>query len=310
MSTSFTHPNESTNDAKEMLLVIFVHGFKGDDQSFGDFPSRLQHILAETVSEVIVECKVFPAYETKGDLNAAVIRFSDWLTTLTVEKEVELGGGAGKANIFLGIHPQVFKHGITKATEYASTAQTVGSAIFGAFAGLGANKATSTSPTASSRSGSGSGWSSWAAPVAYAAGGALLAGAAAGSAYYKREDLGNSFMWVTDHLKYVGNLWDENSLSKRMDALAAMKDLAGVTFHVFYCLIPATPPFSASRTFILLPKRASPQYAYFSAANNSKALDEVQAHTGMFNVKGNDGYYELGLSTAKIVRESLHPSKA
>jgi hypothetical protein len=35
------------------------------------------------------------------------------------------------------------------------------------------------------------------------------------------------------------------------------------------------------------------------------ALDELQAHTGMFSGKTNDGYYELGLETARIIRESV-----
>lgn len=48
-----------------MLLVVFVHGFKGTDQSFGNFPQRIQHILAETVPDVTVECLVFPAYEVR-----------------------------------------------------------------------------------------------------------------------------------------------------------------------------------------------------------------------------------------------------
>ncbi|KAG6833916.1 hypothetical protein H0H87_007927 [Tephrocybe sp. NHM501043] len=330
--------NAQPKQNESMLLVVFVHGFKGDDQTFGDFPERLQHMLVESIANVAVECVVFPAYETKGNLNEAVIRFADWLTTLTVEREVASGGGAGKANIvlcghsmgglliadtllefyntrpdktcplsirgqarltnacniqYLGIHPHVFKNSVTKAAEYASAAQTVGSAVFGAFAGLGAKKATTsntqpTTPTASS-----SGWASWAAPAAYAVGGAVLAGAAAGSAYYKREDIGTGLNWATDHMKYVGNLWDEAALSRRIETLMTMKEKAGVTFH------------TAARMFIVLPKRASPEYTYFSPARNNKALDEIQAHTGMFGAKTNDGYYDLGLATAKIIRDSL-----
>ncbi|KAG5716702.1 hypothetical protein E4T56_gene16259 [Termitomyces sp. T112] len=344
-SASNNNPTPSVN--RELLLIVFVHGFKGDDRTFGDFPDRLQHILAESTSNLTVESIVFPAYETKGELNEAVIRFSDWLTTLTVEKEVASGGGSGKASIvlcghsmgglltadtllefyntrpdkncplwpriiaciafdtpYLGIHPNVFKNGVTKATEYATAAQTIGSAVFGAFAGLGANKAT-TSTAQSTAAPARSGWPSWAAPAAYAVGGALLAGAAAGSAYNKREHLSTGLTWATDHMKYVGNLWDEAALTKRVEALMTVKKQAGVTFNAFYTMIPATPPFSAARTFTLLPKRASPQYAYFLPAKNTKALDEVQAHIGMFNAKTNDGYYELGLATAKVIRESL-----
>lgn len=50
-------------DATDLLLVVFVHGFKGTDETFGAFPKRLQHILTETIAQVSVECIVFPAYE-------------------------------------------------------------------------------------------------------------------------------------------------------------------------------------------------------------------------------------------------------
>ncbi|KAF9247360.1 hypothetical protein BU15DRAFT_38777 [Melanogaster broomeanus] len=89
---------------KDLLLIVFIHGFKGTDSTFENFPSRLQHILSESMSDVPVECVVFPAYETKGDLTAAVVRFADWLTTLTVQKEVANGGGAGRVKIVLCGH--------------------------------------------------------------------------------------------------------------------------------------------------------------------------------------------------------------
>ncbi|KAG5648915.1 hypothetical protein DXG03_000264 [Asterophora parasitica] len=258
----------------EQLLVVFVHGFKGTDQTFGEFPERLQHILTDSITDIAVQCKVFPAYETKGELNEAVIRFADWLTTLTVETEVASGGGAGKTNVVLcghrqdmpplakdyrlhrvrhsckiplppessfrstdtyaiqyfGIHPHVFKNGVTKAAEYASTAQSVGSAVFGAFAGFGASKATQATAPAPTAATSG-GWGKWAGPAAYAVGGAILAGAAAGSAYYKREELGTGFTWATDHMKYVGNLWDVATLARRVEALINVEKEAGVTFR-------------------------------------------------------------------------------
>jgi hypothetical protein len=42
--------------------------FKGTDSTFVNFPVRLQHVLSETVDNVVVECIVFPSYETKGEL--------------------------------------------------------------------------------------------------------------------------------------------------------------------------------------------------------------------------------------------------
>lgn len=39
---------------------------------------------------------------------------------------------------------------------------------------------------------------------------------------------------------------------------------------------------------------------------NGLAPDELQAHTGMFAAKTNDGYYGLGLETSKIIREAVN----
>ncbi|KAF9464385.1 hypothetical protein BDZ94DRAFT_1256321 [Collybia nuda] len=203
---------------------------------------------------------------------------------------------------YLGLHPHVFKNTVTKAAEFATTAQTVGSAVIGALAGLGAKKTgTSTPPQPSAGN---SGWK-WAAPAAYAVGGAILAGAAAGGAYYKRDDINEGFTWATDHMKYVGNLWDENTLKKRVDALIDVEEQEGVLFRTFYTLIPAMPPFSPSRTFIVLPRSTTRPSSHFLPAKNGVAPNELQAHTGMFGAKTNDGYYELGLATSQIIRESF-----
>lgn len=62
-STDLMNTKSEQADATDLLLVVFVHGFKGTDETFGAFPTRLQHILTETVARVSVECIVFPAYE-------------------------------------------------------------------------------------------------------------------------------------------------------------------------------------------------------------------------------------------------------
>ncbi|KAF9453026.1 hypothetical protein P691DRAFT_771759 [Macrolepiota fuliginosa MF-IS2] len=339
----------TANTTPDPLLVVFIHGFKGTDETFGEFPKRLHHVLSETVDNVQVECIVFPAYETKGELNAAVTRFADWLTTLTVQRENEHGGGAGSAKIvlcghsmggflaadsllefmktrpdhgaplwpkivacitfdtpFLGINPSVVKNGVTKAAEYANTATTVGSAIFGSFAGLGAKKATETRVAPSNASTPTPAWGKW-APAAFAVGGALLAGAAAGGAYYKRDDLNQGYSWLMDHMKYAGNVWDESTLRSRVDALVSAQENDGILFQNFYVHLPEAPPTHLiPRTFIVQPKRTSREWKHFTAARNGQAADEVQGHTSMFKPKMNDGYYNLGLDTAKVIRQALH----
>lgn len=284
--------------------------------------------------------------------NAAVEHFADWLTTLTVQREVAdgQGGGAGKTRVvlcghsmggllaadallafvnsrpdknaplwpniiaciafdtpYLGLQPTVFKNSATKAVEYAGAARTVVSDVFSLFGKKGASSTVSGQPPLAIAAAptEESGWAKW-APAAYAVGGALVAGAAAGTAYYRRDDIGSGYNWATDHMNYVRNLWDEEALRKRMRDLIDVQVHLGVTFRSFYTLLPPAPPsFSSPRTFVILPQRTSPIAAHFLPARNHQAADEVQAHTNMFNPRFNDGYYQLGLDTAKIIREAV-----
>ncbi|KAF8631606.1 hypothetical protein AX15_002353 [Amanita polypyramis BW_CC] len=335
------------------LLVIFIHGFKGDDKTFDTFPQRIHHILSESLLDTAIECIVFPSWETKGELTEAVARFVEWLILLTVEKEQ---GKAGSASIvlcghsmggflaadsllelahsrrdgktvslwprivacisfdtpFLGVHRSVLENSVTKAAEVVNRVQTVGSTLFGALAGLSAGKVVEkASPAPETTQGPKTGWSKWAAPAAYAIGGAALAGAAVGSAWYKREDLGQGYQWATDHMKFIGNLWDEKVLQKRLNDLVGLEKSLGIYFRALYVSLPPTPPrHLSSRTFILLPKLYTPAAPHFLSVKNGLATNEIQAHTGMFAAATNDGYYELGLDTAKIIREALASANA
>lgn len=71
----------------ELVLCIFIHGFKGTDSTFGAFPARVGHLVEQVLKvgrghadnldddaeespdpeklrgKVTVECLVFPAYE-------------------------------------------------------------------------------------------------------------------------------------------------------------------------------------------------------------------------------------------------------
>lgn len=49
----------------DLVLVIYLHGFKGDESTFLKFPERMNHIVAETLPDCVVESVVFPAYEVR-----------------------------------------------------------------------------------------------------------------------------------------------------------------------------------------------------------------------------------------------------
>jgi hypothetical protein len=73
-----------------------------------------------------------------------------------------------------------------------------------------------------------------------------------------------------------------------------------------YTLLPPKPPqYLTSRTFIVLPKYQSRAKSHFMLANNAIADNEIEGHTGMFSASTNDGYYQLGLVSANLIRDAV-----
>lgn len=371
-SSSLAQPNAPALDSNsgalikplppDLLLVVFIHGFKGTDSTFSSFPKRLEHVLSKSIDNVVTECIIFPEYETKGELTAAVEAFSEWLTKLVVEREVAKGngGGAGKAKVvlcghsmggllaadtliefvknrpdqdaplwpriiaclafdtpYLGLHPHVFKHQVTKAAEVVQTTKTFVSDFMKAI-----NQNSQPTTIASTKKpvaalpapGAGGFWQKWGTTALAVGGTVIAAGAAASAAYYKKEDIGIGYTWAMDHMKYVGSLWEEQELIGRLNTVVDYDRKMGIQFRTFYTLLPASPPtYMDHRTFIILPKRKAAFTTenegdaadYFLKAPNGLASDEIQAHTGMFEAKTNDGYYQLGLETARVIREAI-----
>lgn len=142
---------------------------------------------------------------------------------------------------YYGLHPFVFKNQTSKAVTYAQGAHKLATSlgIFGSAADAKSPSGSSTPkvpaeqlaltapPAPASASSAKGGWTKW-APAAL---GAVVAGAAAGAAYYKKDELTSSVFWAGDHLKYVGNLWDKQALQRRVDSLIAIERESGVLFH-------------------------------------------------------------------------------
>ncbi|KAJ2985109.1 hypothetical protein NUW58_g5712 [Xylaria curta] len=61
------------------LLLCFLHGFKGDDDTFRTFPADLKAQVAKQLPEENVESVVYPKYETKGELGQCSTAFLSWL---------------------------------------------------------------------------------------------------------------------------------------------------------------------------------------------------------------------------------------
>lgn len=63
---------------KKTLLLVFIHGFKGGDDTFTSFPGHLAQLLRHALPKVRVIQLTYPKYETRGDLHDCVSRFKEW----------------------------------------------------------------------------------------------------------------------------------------------------------------------------------------------------------------------------------------
>jgi hypothetical protein len=69
---------ELDNMTKKTLLLVFIHGFKGTDHTFENFPADLRALLSHTLPKIEVVSLQYPRYETRGDLRECVAKFKDW----------------------------------------------------------------------------------------------------------------------------------------------------------------------------------------------------------------------------------------
>ncbi|KAA6408566.1 MAG: hypothetical protein FRX48_07648 [Lasallia pustulata] len=73
---------------KKTLLLCFIHGFKGGDDTFGNFPEHLRALLSHALPNLSVAAVTYPKFETRGDLKDCVGRFREWLSNRIIDLEV------------------------------------------------------------------------------------------------------------------------------------------------------------------------------------------------------------------------------
>ncbi|KAK3683099.1 hypothetical protein LTR37_020560 [Vermiconidia calcicola] len=73
---------------KKTLLLVFIHGFKGSDHTFHEFPADLRALISHTLPKIEVVSLQYPQYETRGDLRECVAKFKEWLQNKVIDLEV------------------------------------------------------------------------------------------------------------------------------------------------------------------------------------------------------------------------------
>lgn len=79
-STQSLRPSLNENEDRRTLLVVYIHGFMGDNTSFRSFPAHVHYFLREQLIEShVVHSKIYPRYKTYKAIDMARDKFSAWL---------------------------------------------------------------------------------------------------------------------------------------------------------------------------------------------------------------------------------------
>ncbi|KIY03730.1 uncharacterized protein Z520_00421 [Fonsecaea multimorphosa CBS 102226] len=73
---------------RKTLLLVFIHGFKGGDDTFAVFPEHLRALVSHALPNIDVVTVTYPKFETRGELSDCVARFREWLQNKVIDLEV------------------------------------------------------------------------------------------------------------------------------------------------------------------------------------------------------------------------------
>ncbi|CAN9221973.1 unnamed protein product [Alternaria alternata] len=135
-STQSLVPDLTQGDSgRRRLMLVFIHGFMGNETSFRSFPAHVHNLVTITLAEShVVHTKIYPRYKSRDSLEIARDNFSSWLAPHEDQwtDVILLGhsmGGLLAADIalvfrhriigivnfdvpFLGMHPGIIKAGL------------------------------------------------------------------------------------------------------------------------------------------------------------------------------------------------------
>ena len=78
-STQSLVPSESGEPGRRTLLLVYSHGFLGNETSFQSFPAHVHNLLKVTLAEThVVHTKIYPRYRSRKAIEFARDDFSAW----------------------------------------------------------------------------------------------------------------------------------------------------------------------------------------------------------------------------------------
>jgi hypothetical protein len=80
--SSSTHslvPEKAAHHDQRTLLLIYIHGFMGNETSFQSFPAHVHNLVTVTLAEThVVHTKIYPRYKSRRTIDVAAEEFSKW----------------------------------------------------------------------------------------------------------------------------------------------------------------------------------------------------------------------------------------
>lgn len=119
-------PSRAGDEQRRTLLMVYIHGFMGNDSSFRSFPAHVHNYLKESLADThAVHTKIYPRYKTYKAIDVARDNFSKWLephespTTDVVLVGHSMGGLlAADIALLVGHHTLFFQSATIEAGWY------------------------------------------------------------------------------------------------------------------------------------------------------------------------------------------------
>ncbi|KAA6408039.1 MAG: hypothetical protein FRX48_08390 [Lasallia pustulata] len=80
-STQSLVPAKNKDDgSKRTLLLIYIHGFMGNETSFQSFPAHIHNVVTVALADThVIHTKIYPKYKSRRAIEHARDDFSEWL---------------------------------------------------------------------------------------------------------------------------------------------------------------------------------------------------------------------------------------
>lgn len=79
-STQSLVPSLGGDKSRRTLLLVYIHGFMGDNTSFQSFPAHVHAYMKDALAEShVIHSKIYPRYKTYKAIDVARDNFSTWL---------------------------------------------------------------------------------------------------------------------------------------------------------------------------------------------------------------------------------------